>query len=156
MLIINWNYGFIILYFNKYTDKKVNNKIYEYETKINILFEEKESNWEIGEEEKCLECDSKSNVCSSFNLGYKLVNGKCIVYYSFKATYYCKADNKNIKLINSSYVKDIIEISMNNKTIPVSENYRFPSAGNYTLYFLMKNPSSNSWSKIFIKIENMI
>ena len=47
---------------------------------------------EIGDDDKCLECDLKKNQCSKCNLGYKLINGKCIINYSFKATYFSKSD----------------------------------------------------------------
>ena len=112
-------------------DKKIFNKIDANKVIIMKMIEDNSENiCEIGEEEKCLECDSTKKFCSICNPGYKLVNGKCIVNYSFKATYYSNSDNSNITLINSIYVKDIIEISFNNKKIPVSQNYMFPFAGN--------------------------
>ena len=120
------------------------------------ILEEKALNiCEIGEEEKCLECNSSKNQCLKCNLGYKLIDGKCIINYSIKATYFCNSDNKTIILINSSYINDIIEISLNNKSIPVSPNYTIPYKGNYTFYFLMKNPSSNSLSQMFRQIKNL-
>ena len=120
------------------------------------IFEEKALNdCEMGEEEKCLECDSSTNLCSKCNLGYLLIDGKCIINFSIKATYFCNSDNKTISLINSSYINDIIEISLDNKSIPISPNYTFPYIGNYTFYFLMKNPSSNSLSNMFRLIKNL-
>ena len=116
---------------------------------------EKENICEVGEEEKCLECNFTNNECSACNLGYKLINGKCIANFSFKATYYCNSDNKTITLIYSTYLKDIIEISLNNKTITISENYTFQYSGNYTFYFLMKIPSTNSLNNLFRRITNV-
>ena len=139
-----------------FRNEEVINLVDENKKGVKEIFTDKLENiCEIGEEEKCLECDSTKNICSSCNPGYKLENGKCILNYSFKATYYSNSDNKNITLINSTYVQDIIEISLNNISIPVSQNYTFPTAGNYTLYFLMKNPSTNSLSKMFRRIDNI-
>ena len=146
----------LILSYFILVDKKINNKIVDNKNEVKRVFKDISENiCEIGEEEKCLECDSTKNICSSCNLGYKLINGECILNYSFKATYYSNSDNKTITLINSSYVKDIIEISLDDKTIPISQNYTFPYAGNYTLYFLMKNPSTNSLSQMFRRIDNI-
>ena len=110
---------------------------------------------ETDDEEKCLKCDTIKNVCSKCNLGYKLVDGKCIANYSFKAKYYSNSANKTINLLNPKYEQDIIEITFNNETIPVSSKYIFPKIGNHTLYFLMKNPLNNSLSKMFSGIESL-
>ena len=102
--ILFLSYFFIIL-INKSQIKK---DIIKDNLKINKIFiEEKENICEIGEEEKCLECNSSNNECSSCNLGYKLIDGKCIANFSFKATYYCNSDNITITLINSTYLKDL-------------------------------------------------
>ena len=53
---------------------------------------------EIGKEEKCLSCDSDNITCTSCNLGYKLLNGKCILNYSFKAVYQTNSENEKISL----------------------------------------------------------
>ena len=110
---------------------------------------------ETGDEDKCLKCDTIKNVCSKCNLGYKLVDGKCIANYSFKAKYFSNSANKTINLLNPKYEQDIIEITFNNETIPVSSKYIFPKIGNHTLYFLMKNPLNNSLSKMFSGIESL-
>ena len=111
---------------------------------------------ETGDDDKCLECDLTKNQCSKCNLGYKLINGKCIINYSFKATYFSKSDKEIISLINPIYVDDIIEININNKTIPISDKYIFTKSGNHTLYFSMNIPSSNSLSLMFHLIDKLI
>ena len=58
-----------------------------------------QSQCEIGEEEKCLSCDSDNITCISCNLGYKLLNGKCILNYSFKEIYQINNENEIITLI---------------------------------------------------------
>ena len=43
---------------------------------------------ETGINEKCKKCDEIKNECSSCNTGFKLEKGKCIINYSFRATYF--------------------------------------------------------------------
>jgi hypothetical protein len=49
------------------------------------------------EKDKCLTYGN--NKCSSCDIGCKLINGKCILNYSFKAKYNCTNINQNISLI---------------------------------------------------------
>ena len=64
---------------------------------------------DIGKEEKCLSCDSDNIKCLSCNIGYKLVNGKCILNYSFKAVYQIKNENERIRLIYHEYLDYILK-----------------------------------------------
>ena len=107
-------------------------------------------------DKNCLECDLKKSECSKCEAGYKLSNGLCSENYSFKAIYSTKSKDENISLFNETYIKDIIEISLDNEKIPISSNYTFPSPGNHTLYFIMNSPSTNSLSYLFKSISRLI
>ena len=74
------------------------------------LTKDKSSHCEIGDEDKCLTC--KEDECGSCNIGYKLVNGKCILNYSFKAIYFTSENNTNIQLFHKSYSNEILEMNI--------------------------------------------
>ena len=61
--------------------------------------ENEKTKHEGDKEENCLTYNKTTNECSSSNIRYKLIDGKCILNYSFKAIYYTKEKNENIKLI---------------------------------------------------------
>ena len=88
-----------------------------------------------GKEDMCLSCDKIKNICLSCNPGYKLVNGKCIINYSFKATYYSNISNENVKLINYIPTK-IVEMKVDNKIVFPSLNYTFQKIGYHYVYIL--------------------
>ena len=56
---------------------------------------------ETWEEEKCLTCDKVKNICSSCNIGYKLVNGLCKPDYFIKAVFKTIQVGDNVELYNS-------------------------------------------------------
>ena len=60
-----------------------------------------------------------------------------IINYSFKAIYNTNSTNESIKLIDSLYINNIKEISINNKKIKPCSNYTFPSIGNYKFNFII-------------------
>ncbi len=76
---------------------------------------------DIGEDDKCLSCSEEINQCSKCNIGYKLENGKCIVNFSFKATYYVYS-KKSVTLINSNYKDKIKEVIIDGN-IQTDKNY---------------------------------
>ena len=93
------------------------------------------------EKDKCL--FYSNNECLACDIWCKLINGKCILNYSFKAVYFSEKQNENIQLINKNYEKYIIAMIFNNKTISPSSSFSFPEIGNHTIYFLFeKNISS--------------
>ena len=93
--------------------------------------------------------------CLPINIVYKkeiknrALTGITTENYSFKAIYSTSSDNQLVSLINETYIKDIIEISLDNEKIPISSTYTFPNSGNHTLYFIMNSPSTNSLSYMF-------
>ena len=109
----------------------------------------------LEESNKCLIYDSINKQCSKCDTGYKLINGKCLINYSFKAIYNTKNINIEIKLINSTFVENIIEMIIDDEIVTPCNNYSFSFIGNHTVYFLMKN-NIKSLNKMFYNISNII
>ena len=109
-----------------------------------------------GEKEKCATC-SKENICSSCNDDYALLEGKCLLEYSFSATYYTETDNQTIKLIGHPDIHKIIKMKIGEKVLmnPPS-NYAFPSAGNHTVDILIDLSQITSFANFFAHVTNLI
>ena len=91
---------------------------------------------DIGEDDKCLSCDEGINKCSKCNTGYKLENGKCILNYSFKATYSVDS-NKRVSLINYSCKNNIKEVIIDGN-IQTEINYAYElEYGNHVAFILL-------------------
>ena len=90
---------------------------------------------EIGTDEKCSSCASDNITCIGCNLGYTLENGKCILYYSFKAVYQTISENEQIQLINIDYVDYIITMIVDNIYVAPNYVYTFENEGNHSVYF---------------------
>ena len=101
--------------------------------------------------DNCKICD-RTNTCFSCNFGYKLLNGKCEINYSFKAIYKSDKKDEYVKLISisSSYIKEMIIDGKNH--IPC-DSYTFSSPKNHTIYFLM---NTIVLFGTFIECKNMI
>ena len=84
---------------------------------------------EIGEGEKCLECDKTKNGCSACNEGYKLNDGKCDINYSFKAIYITNKDNEEIDTINK-LPSDIEQMLVGKERVEPSIKYTFEKKAN--------------------------
>jgi len=61
--------------------------------------------------------------------------------------------NENIQLINSRYIKDIIEIQINEIKIIPTNNYTFPNPGEHIIYFLLKEIETADY--MFYNITNL-
>ena len=104
-------------------------------------------------EKKCLSCENE-NKCNICDIGYKLIDGKCLINYSIKAVYYSNEGNNNIQLINNTYEQYILEMIVDgNKTTP-TYNYTFQDKGNHTVCFLLNN-NIISLEKMFNEIYNI-
>ena len=106
-----------------------------------------------GEKEKCATC-SKENICSSCNDDYALLEGKCLLEYSFSATYYTETDNQTIKLIGHPDIHKIVKMKIGEKVLmnPPS-NYAFPSAGNHTVDILIDLSQIASFANFFAQFN---
>ena len=79
------------------------------------------------------------------NYKYRLLDGKCIAEFSFRAIYKTTPENQNISLMNDIYEKNIISMEIDKENIDsISTNYTFTSSGNHTVYvsFNTENISS--------------
>ena len=109
---------------------------------------------EKGENEKCLTCEK--NKCGSCNKGYLLINGKCLLNFSFKALYKTSNENENINLINKNYLNDIIELIIDGIEITPSYNYTFNKKGLHNVTMLLNFPNIDSGKMMFYNISNLI
>ena len=105
-------------------------------------------------ENKCLSCEN-DNKCKTCNIGYKLVDGMCLINHSIKAIYYSQEDNNNIQLINNTYEKYILEMIVDGNKIEPTYNYNFQEKGNHTVYFLLNNNFA-SLERMFNEINDII
>ena len=109
---------------------------------------------ETGENEKCLICNK--NKCDSCNLGYKLVKGKCLLNYSFKALYKIENEKENIILINKKYSKSIIELIIDKQKVIPSFNHTFKKIGGHVVTMLLNNNDLDSGKMMFFNVTNLI
>ena len=109
---------------------------------------------EIGKDEKCFSCDSENIICTSCNIGYKFLKGKCVLNNSFIAVYQT-SENSKIELINNSYKNDILEMIIDGINVPSNYEYRFPYEGNHSVYLLLRRNIS-SLNNLFYSNKNII
>ena len=123
-----------------YKDKKIQKCIY---------------NQEQNEQGACIKFNSKQNKCSKCKIGYKLVNGKCEINYSFKAIYQVEKPEK-VRLINKKYIKFIDKIIIEGKTVKKKYSHHYFSApGNYEVLFLMNLEKCDSLKEMFLYSKNL-
>jgi len=89
-------------------------------------------------ENKCLSCENEDK-CKICNIGYKLVDGMCLINHSIKAIYNSQEENNIIQLINNAYEKYILEMIVDGNIITPTYNYTFHDKGDHTVYFLINN-----------------
>ena len=100
-----------------------------------IIYIIKKSECELGENEKCKTCD-KNNYCDSCNPGYKLEKGKCILNYSFIASYQTSFPNQSVQLFGDFKVV-IKEMTIDGEKADFCTTYKFKSAGSHTVIVLL-------------------
>ena len=101
-------------------------------------------------ENKCLLCENHDK-CKICDIGYKLIDGMCLINHSIKAIYYSQEENNIIQLINNTYEKYILEMIVDGNKISPTYNYTFQNKGNHTVYFLINN-NFTSLNKMFNEI----
>ena len=89
---------------------------------------------ETGEEEKCLTCDKDNNICSSCNIGYKLVNGKCRPDFFIKAIFNTiqVGDKVDLYYPSNAFLESMI---VEGKKMSPTKSYIFEEIGNHTVYY---------------------
>jgi hypothetical protein len=107
----------------------------------------------VTDEKSCLSFDTFNKTCLSCDTGYKLKDGKCFLNYSIKAIYQTQNLNENIQLINYRYIKDIMEIKVNETKIIPTNNYTFPNPGEHIVYILLKEIQTAEY--MFYNITNL-
>ena len=84
--------------------------------------------------EKNEKSENKANECE---LGYKLVDGKCVINYSFKAEYETHKDNEKMELTESLKPEVILELIIDGENVKPTNNYVFQKKRNtYCLYVI--------------------
>ena len=84
--------------------------------------------------EKNEKSENKANECE---LGYKLVDGKCVINYSFKAEYEIHKDNEKMELTKSLKPEVILELIIDGENVKPTNNYVFQKKGTHTVYMLL-------------------
>ena len=110
------------------------------------------------EEENCLNFDKKNNLCKTCFIGFLLINGKCILNYSFKATFRTEKKNEVI-LVNKFNLDFIDEMIIDNITLNTTCNYyKFSHPGEHIVYILLYSLSgvTNKIDNLFSGITQMI
>ena len=135
---------------------KCNSNLKEsYESDINRTIIACKLPCETGNEDKCLRCDNIRNECIGCNIGYKLVNGKCTLNYSFKAIYKQNSSNETINLINRGSIKEMIIDGQKIKN--PSKDYSFKDIEIHEIYILINMEDyGNSLDNLFSDVNRMI
>ena len=95
-------------------------------------------NPQINHHEFTLEKNEKSeNKANECELGYKLVDGKCVINYSFKAEYEIHKDNEKMELTKSLKPEVILELIIDGENVKPTNNYVFQKKGTHTVYMLL-------------------
>ena len=96
------------------------------------------------------------------NLGYKLIDDKCIVDYFIKAVYVSKG-NEKVKLISDSFqMNKISKMIIDGKSREPTQFYTFDSRGDHSVYYSFTPYQTNSYdskenggSSLFSGIEKL-
>lgn len=113
--------------------------------------------------------EDKIKFCSSYdkpfncNPGYKLIDGKCEINYSFKATYYLESEieneneneDKNVKLLNIKEDK-ILEMIIDNNIEQPLNYFTFNSTGEHIVFVLLNLNDITSLDSLFSEVNKMI
>ena len=104
---------------------------------------------ETGPKEKCLTCNVEDGTCTSCNLGYLLVDGKCILNYHYYGTYISTTPNEKVNLMyyfGGNIKKMIIDgEEIKNPTY----YYVFPEPKIHEVYVLYRLPTMVDYNGVF-------
>ena len=108
---------------------------------------------EIGEDDKCLSCSEEINQCSNCNIGYKLENGKCVINYSFKATYETFKDIEQINFTKTLSPEMILDLIIDGEKIRQNNKHIFQKKGIHSVYILLDLDKIDSLDNMFSGIK---
>ena len=106
---------------------------------------------EKGEGDKCLSCKKMSTRCKSCNLGYELFKGYCFTYF-FKVIYKTSY-NEILTLFNSSFIKYLLIMKIDNEILEPLIEYFFENEGVHEVYFYFSKSELKSLSYMFKNIK---
>ena len=109
---------------------------------------------EKGDGDKCLTCDTSLAQCASCNAGYDLIDGKCVINYSFRATYVTTINNQEIEIMNEGYTQYVTELTIDNVARKISYKMKIARMGEHVLIF-KTNFNSQYMTDMFRNIKNM-
>ena len=113
---------------------------------------------QIGPDDFCTAChETIENYCVGCNLGYILDNGKCILNYSFRATYFSESPYEKVYIINgfSNYITKLIVDG--EEVQPTGMYYNFPEPKIHEVYVLIKIPPQfASYDQLFYNLKNLL
>ena len=112
---------------------------------------------QIGTEGKCKTCHETEDLCTSCNVGYKLINGECILNYSFRATYLSETPYEKVFLINgfSNFIKLLI---VDGEEVEITGMYHnFPEPKIHEVYVLINIPTTFSgYDSLFYNCQKLL
>ena len=97
-----------------------------------------------------LENSNKSPISEQkCEVGYKLVNGKCVINYSLKASYVIQKDIEQVELIKLNNPEAILELIIEGKKVKPTNKYIFQKKGKYTVHMLLDMEKIDSIDNLF-------
>lgn len=90
------------------------------------------------------------------DIGYKFINGICVINHSFEILYKTFTENEKVVLINKIYEKNIEELIIDNTSIIPSYYYSFQHKGEHLVKLLLNSDGMNNAEKMFYNISNII
>ena len=103
---------------------------------------------ETGSEEKCLTCHKSKIECTSCNIGYKLIDGKCKPDFYIKAIYDIKIEGYWELFNGNTYTISRLIIDGKNIT-SIEKKYQFDNVGEHIVYIKFRTVPSSSGSGFF-------
>ena len=95
-------------------------------------------NPKINPDKVVLEKNNKENKANiRCDVGYKLVDGKCVINYSLKASYVIQKDIEQVELIKLNNPEAILELIIEGKKVKPTNKYIFQKKGKYTVHMLL-------------------
>ena len=99
--------------------------------------------------------NDKKNLNNNCEIGYKLVDGKCVINYTFKAEYKTFKENEESELIKIQNEEAISELIINGEKVKPTSKYTFQKKGVYTVYMLLDMNKIETIEELFSGIISL-